>query len=514
MSRAAKLRQLLLWCLPALLAGLVLRILLATAMPYAYVQHDSIRLLVAGASWLPPDDVDVMSNNVPFLVPALFKAAQHGPIPALITIELLQHVLGLVQIFLVGFLVRCWFERWKWWIIPATLIAAIHPSYLWFEHTVMLETIYVFATVCVAVAGTWLLRHPSLPAAAALCGATFFVAITRPEGKLFVAFATVGVVVAFWREWKRLAGALGMAGGTAAVIALTVVPGESGLLLYSSVIHLTPEVSGRYPEAAPYVAPFRVEAIEAATKGPAFVSRAQREALSERLTKFIADHPGAGHGSTPAERMNCVAKAMAIEACLRAPGALLPLSIAKFRATADEVASGKFTESWLQDRQIDRLRNSLHYLGPAVEPLYGRRFADLSEAAAFVKVEYPAQKVAWFCSLHDGWSSLYSRRLPSTRYPAGSLPGLPKFYFLPVLGMIAVVVRTNPARSFHACWLPMLAGLWFVVMLSANERPRFRMVFEPFLFLYPFAALDAGAALAARRWRRGHKGGGAATVPS
>ena len=48
-------------------------------------------------------------------------------------------------------------------------------------------------------------------------------------------------------------------------------------------------------------------------------------------------------------------------------------------------------------------------------------------------------------------------------------------------------------RRFHRAFLPVLAGVWFTVTLTGAIMPRYRVVLEPFLLLYFFAALEAAA---------------------
>lgn len=500
MTSRQRILELLAWCLPALLVGFALRAMMATAMPFAYVQHDSIRLLVSGEEWLA-GDYDLMSNNVPFLVPAFCRLAQAGPIPGLITIQLVQHALGLLQIVLAGALTRLWFTRWEVWIIPVTLVFAIHPSFLWFEHTVMLETFYVFAVVLIAWAGTWLARERTLPWAAVFCATIVGVAVTRPEGKLFLPFAALLLAMVFWRRWKEFAAAAALWVATAGVVSLATVSGESGFLLYSSVIHLSPAKSKYYPAAAPYVAAFRQEALDLASRDPAFVSRPQRVALGAALAKFVAEHPTAGGGGTIPKRMNRVGLTLAYEACLAKPWALPPLAVQKFRATAADLAHGKFTESWMHERQMDRVRGAWRFLQPISKRIWGREFTTAEQAAAFVKESFPPG-MPFFMWLHEEWGDLYSRRLPATHYATVKLPGLPLLYFLPIAGMVAAAAASSRIRPFHICWVVMLAGLWLIIMISANERSRFRMAFEPFIFLYAFVALAFAAEGMVELWRR------------
>jgi len=500
MTWGARLRELLLWCLPGLVVGLVLRVLLIKAIPFAYVQHDSFRLLAGGAEWLLPMDRIAFGDNVPCLVPALFRLAQHGPLPALKTIAIAQHALGLIQIVLVGLLVRFWLPRWKWWIVPATLVFAAHPSFLWYEHAVMLEAVYVFAIVVLAVAGTWLLRRPSLGAAVGLCAALVLVAFTRPEGKLFIAFGGLALIVAFWKSWRPLAAAAAMFAATLGIIAWGTVAGESGLLLYSSVLHLSPETPRSHPGVAPYVAELRRTAIEEAVKAPAFVSRPQRVALSDALMKFVAAHPDAGRGAKPADRMNHIAKSLAMEICLSKPLSLPALAMLKFRDSADDLANGRFSKSWLHERQIDRIRSGWRFIQPIDVQLYGRGFAHVDELSKYVRESCHPERVEWFGELHEEWRDLYELRMDDTDFAESEVHGLPWFYFLPISGMLIGMLWLTPARRFHVCWATVLAGIWFIVMLTANERARFRMGFEPFIFLYPFVTFDWLAGRAQSGW--------------
>lgn len=498
MSRAAKARELLLWCAPALVLGFMLRALMSSAMPFAYVQYDSHRLLFGAAEWLSPAHKAVLGDNVPFLLPALCRLAHYGPLAAMTKIQLAQHALGFIQIGLAGLLVRWWLPRWKWWIIPATLIFAVHPSFLWFEHTVMLETIYAFAAVLLAVAGAWLLRRPSLVAAASVCAAMALAAFTRPEGKLFIAFGALALIVAFWKSWRRLAAAVVMFAVTLVLIQRGTVPGEGGVMLYSSVLHLSADTPRAHPAAAPYIAALREEAIAAASRGPAFVSRKQRKALFDALAKYLADHPEAARDGAPARRVHRVAFSLAIETSLRSPFTLPTLAIHKFRESAGDLVSGSLNEVWLHERQFERLRTGWTFIRPVTPSLYGQRFTDVEEFLAFVKTAFPPERVRWFESLHKQWRKLYGWHMPDTRFASHKLPGLPWFYLLPLASMIAAVAWPLPSRRFHVCWVLTLAGVWFIVMLTANEYPRFRMGFEPFIFLYPFVAFDGAVALVLR----------------
>jgi len=80
--------------------------------------------------------------------------------------------------------------------------------------------------------------------------------------------------------------------------------------------------------------------------------------------------------------------------------------------------------------------------------------------------------------------------------------GVPVYFLIAVVGAIAAMLVPGPLRRFHIAWGLALIGYFFVIMLTANVRPRFRFVFEPFWFLYIALlaqALIVGIKSAARR---------------
>lgn len=76
----------------------------------------------------------------------------------------------------------------------------------------------------------------------------------------------------------------------------------------------------------------------------------------------------------------------------------------------------KFTESWLHERQISRLRAGWRHVQLLDRELYGREFATTEEVAAFVKAESPPAQMSWFCELHEEWRDLYKSRLRHRKY--------------------------------------------------------------------------------------------------
>jgi hypothetical protein len=100
-------------------------------------------------------------------------------------------------------------------------------------------------------------------------------------------------------------------------------------------------------------------------------------------------------------------------------------------------------------------------------------------------------------------------RLPDAHYPHPEIPSIPVIYYgipvyfaLAALGLVGAVFRRGGLQLFHVAWGLSLVGFFFVIMLTANVRPRFRFVFEPFWFTYIALLVDsiwAGARAVIRR---------------
>ena len=63
-------------------------------------------------------------------------------------------------------------------------------------------------------------------------------------------------------------------------------------------------------------------------------------------------------------------------------------------------------------------------------------------------------------------------------------PGVPWYFPVAAIGLVVVMLRRGPVQPFHVAWGLALLAFFYTIMLTANVRPRFRFVFEPFWFLY------------------------------
>src|SRR5437762_1647555 len=93
--------ELLRWCLPALLVGLALRVVMMVSMPYAFIQYDSSDFFETTYHLVEKHEFYVQYRRS-YLTPYLFSLPCLLPMPGLITIAVMQHAMGLLATALVG----------------------------------------------------------------------------------------------------------------------------------------------------------------------------------------------------------------------------------------------------------------------------------------------------------------------------------------------------------------------------------------------------------------------------
>jgi hypothetical protein len=147
------LRELLLWCLPALVCGALARGMLIVHFPYGYIHPDTPDFLVTADRFLFHHRF-VLHSKKAFLGPILFLLPMVVKIPSLLIIPWAQHFFGLIYTVMVGALVRCWTAFWKWWIVPATLLATLNPAALYYEHALIAESQYLWCVTALVLAGS------------------------------------------------------------------------------------------------------------------------------------------------------------------------------------------------------------------------------------------------------------------------------------------------------------------------------------------------------------------------
>ena len=485
-ARDPRTREFLWFCVPALVIGLALRVALIAHLPYAYFHDDAPDFLTTPDRLLHQWKWEVHQKKT-FLTPILFTLPFLVKAPALVAIPIGQHLLGLVLVLLVGLLCRLWFVLWKLFIIPLTLLAAANPFFLWYEHTLMAETVFVLCTLVVACAGTLYVLDPSRRRCAWLIGALFLEAGARPEGKLLFGFGILLVAMVHWRAPRLALQRMALVAIVGLAAHLVTRTSQAGLLLYTSVVKLTPAELRCAPGFDPYIAPIRADLQRRWALKPNFPRVRDRREVAAAVERYLADHPARGSINKHVD-VNRFCLRLAIETCLRNLPKLPAHVLHKFRFVATESPAARLDNDMLFEKQREAYFDQPALVVRLSRGLAGRQISNETELQQFIETSYG--EVPWFNRLSDRWLAIVNaRRFPDEKF--ADLPrlafvyyGVPLYFAVAGLGLLVAPLRPGPLRPFHFAWGLALVAFFFVIILTANVRPRFRFVFEPFWFLY------------------------------
>jgi hypothetical protein len=277
-------RDALVWAIPAVLFGAVLRWLLLSYMPYANWHADSYsyysfadRLLEAG-KW----DLDEKRR---FVYPMLLAPLSVLPGSTLKWVAWFQHLVGLLTLIPLAYCARKIFIHWRWWIIPVTAAYAALPVILWFEHELLAEAFF-FAAFIWTMAGWLAWTGTADPIRRARLWWCFFIpffllVLTKPAsrfiwpGVLFAMLVTLGWRWVRWREAICLviAGVLTLMAGRES---------QGSRLLYTSAFPLTRLDTTKHAELKAEIRDLVTPAREALSRG---------EFISDRPWKTFLEHP-------------------------------------------------------------------------------------------------------------------------------------------------------------------------------------------------------------------------------
>lgn len=498
-----RLRELLLWCLPALLAGFILRAVITWQLPLAFLHDDSPDFLTTADELFRDFDVEFHGKKT-FLSPSWLTLPFFLPFPALRTLPFFQHALGLCAVFLVGALVRLWLRAWRWWIIPLTLAMALNPAFPYYEHTFMAEPLFVFCFLLVAVAGTLYTLRPSHARFAFLSLALVLLAGSRPEGKLLFGFGLLLVALLrgpTWRERESRVQLIALP-ILAVVTHFITLTSQAGLLLYVAVARLTPVEPKCAPGFEPFIAPWREQLQARWEQEWTFPSVRDRKKLSAILKDYLRAR--LQQEKVPSSADAELSMALARETCLRNLSSLPGIALAKFAAVSQDPPGSVFSERTVFTKQLEMAMENAELLQRLGRKLAGHPIDTEEQIAAFVNDHY--RPLPWFEAWRDRWMAAVNHfRLPDRLPPAGTPPfqGVPWYFLLAAAGLVAIALRPGELQRFHIAWGLTLLGFFFVIMLTANIRPRFRIAFEPLWFLYIALLVETVArAFATLRRRR------------
>lgn len=498
-----KMREILLWSLPALILGLALRITLMVHLPYAYYHDDTPDFLCTAEKLMAECKFELHSKKT-FLVPALFSVPFILGIPALIAIPLFQHALGIGMILIMGALCRLWFRWWKIFIIPLTVLIAANPFLLWYEHAIMAETTFVFCIMLSALAGSLYAIAQTRSRFIFLLVTLFLTAGARPEGKLFFGFGLLLIALLHLRnirmEWRRIA----ITCAVALITHLATKTSQASLLLYTSVARLTPSELKSAPGFETYIAPVRADLEKRWQTQHAFPRVSHRRQISASVKKYLKENPA----NLKNKSVDDLCMKMAVETCLRNFFYLPTHAYHKFRAAATESPSGSLSDKWIFETQRKAYRDSMKRILRQTKGLTGSWLNSAEEVERFFDTHYC--EVPWFVAWENTWLNAVNKfRLPDLKISDPVTPkiifmiyGIPFYFLAGALGLIVLFFRKGALQRFHIAWGLNLIAIFYVIILTGNVRSRFRLLFEPYWFLYIFLLLECCIVLflcAARR---------------
>ncbi len=480
-----------LWfCVPGVLVAVLVRAWLTASLPYGVYHFDTPDFLQTPYDLLRAHRL-TLHNKKTFLVPILFTVPFLLHLRALVLIPLAQHLLGCLLVLMTGALCRLWFVFWRWWIVPLTVLMALHPALLWFEHTLLAEADYIFCVVWLALAGTLFVRWPGWPSFGFLLAALLGTAGARPEGRLFLAFGIAVTILVYARTWRaELSKFITLAVFCPAVLLITRTA-QGGILLYASLLHLAPDHSKLAPDLMPCLTTLRDQArATRAQRVPNDIVRMEKALMDRISTYYGPEHPERKFGGVNSPNGKQIASfcvRLSLEIARQHPRDLVVLVADRFLARIDDDTGGEFLDHDLQTRQYRALerglsRNTVLGLGLAGVPL----LTD-DEIASYVYAHFDERRVVWYNTLEHAWMRAIGRcRFPGHAYSAEyKLPGLPLFYLFATIGAIlSLFLAGRELRLFQWTFLPVLAGVWFTVTLTGALMPRYRFVLEPFWLLY------------------------------
>jgi len=489
--RSAAFREVLWWCMPALVLGGIVRLALNFHFPYGYFQGDTPDFLVT-AQRLIKNHTIVIHGKKAFLAPILFALPFLLHIPALIIIPIAQHLAGLAATVLAGGIVRCWFRNWRWFIVPVTVLYTLNPGLLWYEHALLAECQYLFCVTALALVGTLLVRRPTLRRFVWLIVTLFFTAGSRPEGKLFVAFGLGVVALAYRGDWKLWVRRVGVMLVCSAGIWMCSRSTQAGLLLYATVLPLAPAQSAVAPGVEPYVVSLR-------NIGPSQddTVRTKLNSVEKHANDALRGYLKSVHKPADDAQVSAFAQKLAVEAIRNKPQLLPSIAINKFlmtcRVNPDGTflsTSGGYTAFWIYDKQMDSFSRR-KFMAPLMKGLTGHEVKGEEGVNAYLHTNFTPLSPDWFNALQTAWNRMtLGLQWASHGSDKRFIPGWPAFFLMSGLGMLLAIIPRDRLWRFHLPWVGAFMGVWFAVMLTGVVNARYRFVFEPFCLVYAVFVLD------------------------
>ncbi|HPA19689.1 MAG TPA: hypothetical protein PLU30_18215 [Verrucomicrobiae bacterium] len=507
MLRGPAARRMLWLCAPALVLGIILRVTLMAQMPCAFINDDTRTIMSTVEEFVEKGRFETSPKKV-FLAPFLYSVPVFLHQPALPWIAAGQHVLGLFAVLAFGALCSLWFRCPAVWIAPLTLFGALNPDFLWYEHLALPESMFLCFSLWTAVCGTLYFRRPTPARFALFWLALFLTAGSRPEGKLFcgfgIALAALAPACGWLSRLRRGAVAILL---TVWIFSITRTS-QSGLLLFTSVIHFSPDHFVTAPGLEDDIREIRDRLAVEWRVRPSDMVKVRRQ-ISRAAEAYLAKHPPEP-GKRHKDVINTLCKRAGIETVLRSPFRAMAMGFNKFCYTLRIPAAESFGKPWIRDEHMNIFyepdgakKDSMEY----VVSLTGRNFANQEEFRAWLESAYRPFDPDWPTAARNAFHrAMIHLRLPDREQ---DVIGFPLLHLAAIAGAMLLIVVSRGERWLHLSWAAALFGLLAIVFVTANVKARFRFAFEPWWVIYACALVDLVASRAWGLWAkaRGTAGG-------
>lgn len=235
-------------------------------LPEGYYGPDSNSYFdTASAVWLQGQwDITrthVLGPKRRWVYPILLVAAPAVPGRTAITIAVIQHTVGLLTVLGIGWIVFHLTRRPRIWVPVVTIIAAVWPRMVWYEHEIIAESL-LLSSIVLATALACPVERLRDPRRLFwfLLAAALIVAI-KPHGRPIWLGLMVSAVLLAGAPW-RWGKACWAAVGVSVVVILTTGSSKQGpwLLLSSTLPLVNPDKPDKYLQYRQILAPYIEEA--------------------------------------------------------------------------------------------------------------------------------------------------------------------------------------------------------------------------------------------------------------
>ena len=480
------LRDAVLWSVPALIVGAILRLLILSYSPYAYWGSDSQSFFEFTNNVLTKFTFGINQKRQ-YLYPIFLLPITMLPGGTLRNLAWIQALIGLLTVLPFAYIIRRAFVGWKWIVIPLTLLFVGLPVFLWYEHELIGDSMMFFGLIW-AMGGWAAWTSQSNPARARFLWWTFLVpfaviVLSKPSVKFFWPgiFLALVVVLAWrtlrWKEWTALA--LLFAAG------LTVGSDkQSAWLLYTTAFPFTQIDS---PLHAEYKAEIRELVLE---------KRARLDFYDEeddQVHDFLRD---GGKGldapkwqalSKNRDSLNAMYKDLAFEAIRARPDLFLYVALRRMIGSAnpDEFKGYRFAANYFAERYAEQLRENKNPESMIRLTVAIPRGEPIPSVEAFTKMLAPdpdSPVAKWMMD----YTLAYNRAGAILGSPSGH--GHPLSAFLPtVLGWFVIagglISLVPPYLRSLGIWNIAMAGYLFAVYLVGVENHRYFAPAFPLMML-------------------------------